>query len=74
MDNDKSALKSAMLSAISDDLDLWLAKEINIGNSYEYESEFLKTTRSINRILFSKSLGEISVNRNKKTPYLFWQI
>jgi hypothetical protein len=66
MNNEKSALKSAMLTAISDELDLWLAKESNIGNSYDYENEFLKTTRSINRILFSKSLGEISSNRNKK--------
>ena len=66
MDKDKLELKSSKLSAISDELDLWLAKESNIGNSYEYENEFLKVTRSINRILFSKSLGDISSNRNKK--------
>ena len=66
MNNDKSALKSSMLSALSDELDLWLSKESNIGNSYESENEFLKTSRSINRILFSKSLGEVSRGRNKK--------
>ena len=74
MNNEKSALKSAMLTAISDELDLWLAKESNIGDSYECENEFLKTTRRINHVLFSQSLGEISGDRNKKNPYLFWQI
>ena len=42
MDNDKSALKAAMLSAISEELDLWLVKESNIEDSYECDNEFLK--------------------------------
>jgi hypothetical protein len=71
---DKSTLKSAMLSAISEELDLWIDKESSITDGYQYESEFIKTTRKINHILLSKSLGEVSVNastwlsnrRNKK--------
>ena len=70
---DKSALKSAMLSAISEELDLWLEQENTINDGYEYENEFMKTAQKINRILLSKSLGTVSSNRNKKkTPYLFW--
>jgi hypothetical protein len=63
---DKSALKTAMLSAISEELDLWIDKESGITDGYQYESEFINTTRKINRILLSKSLGKISGNRNKK--------
>ena len=69
---DKSALKSIMLSAISEELDLWLDKNSTITDGYEYENEFIKTAHKINHILLSKSLGEVSCNRNKKkTPYLF---
>jgi len=70
---DKSTLKDGMLSAISEELDLWLDKEKVITDGYEYESEFMQVSRNINRILLSKSLGDASSNRNKKkTPYLFW--
>jgi len=69
---DKSTLKSIMLSAISEELDLWLDKTITITDGHEYESEFMNTAHKINHILFTKSLGEVSSNRNKKkTPYLF---
>jgi hypothetical protein len=69
---DKSAIKSVILSAISEELDLWLDKESSISDGYEYEDEFMKTARKINHILLSKSLGEVSPNRNKKnfTPVL----
>ena len=63
---DKSALKSIMLSAISEELDLWLDKESTITDGYQYEDEFMKTAHRINHILFTKSLGEVSCNRNKK--------
>ena len=59
-------LKTSILSAISEELDLWLAKESSIKDGYDYESEFMKTTRKMNHILLSKSLGEVSCNRNKK--------
>jgi hypothetical protein len=63
---DKTELKTIMLSAISEELDLWLAKEPTINDGYEYENEFMKTAHKINHILLSRSLGEVSCNRNKK--------
>ena len=58
--------KEAILSAISEELDMWLSKESSITDGYEYETEFMKTARQINRILLSKSIGESCSNRNKK--------
>jgi len=64
-----------MLSAISEELDLWLDKESSITDGYQYEDEFtcttyevrgMKTAHRINQILFAKSLGDVSCNRNKK--------
>jgi len=63
---DKSTLKSMMLSAISEELDSWLDKETTITDGHQYEDEFMKTAHRINHILFTKSLGEVSCNRNKK--------
>jgi len=61
-----------MLSAISEELDLWLDKESTITDGYQYEDEFMKTAHRINHILFTKNLGEVSCNRNKKkTSYVF---
>jgi len=63
---DKTIKKAAILSAISEELDLWLSKENKINDGYEYESEFMKTAHKVNRIMLSKSIGESSCNRNKK--------
>jgi len=63
---DKSTLKSIMLSTISEEIDLWLDKESTITDGHQYEDEFMKTAHKINHILFTKSLGEVSCNRNKK--------
>ena len=59
-------LKTAMLSAISEELDLWLDKASSIKDGYEYENEFMKTAHKVNHILLTKSIGTISCNRNKK--------
>ena len=63
---ENSKLKADILSAISEELDLWLEKEKSIKDGYEYETEFIDTSRKINRILLSKSIGSVSSNRNKK--------
>ena len=44
-------LKSIMLSAISEELDLWLDKESTIIDGHQYEDEFMKTAQRINQIL-----------------------
>jgi len=63
---DKSTIKASILQSISEELDLWLAKESTIQDGYEYETEFMNTARKVNQILLSKSLCPTSVNRNKK--------
>ena len=63
---DKATLKKDILSAISEELDLWLDKESEIQDGYEYESEFMKTAQQVSRVMLFKSLGKVSCNRNKK--------
>jgi hypothetical protein len=63
---DKAILKAAILSAISEELDLWIAKEGTIKDGYQYEEELMRTSQKINCILLSKSLRTVSCNRNKK--------
>jgi hypothetical protein len=63
---DTTTLKEDIMSAISDELDLWLEKESSIQDGYNYEHEFMKTARQVTQILLSKSIGEASCNRNKK--------
>jgi hypothetical protein len=63
---DKTTMKTAIMSALSEEIDLWLEKEEMIKDGYEYEDEFINTARKVNQILLTKSLGVISSNRNKK--------
>jgi hypothetical protein len=63
---DKAMLKTAILTAISEELDLWLDKESSLTDGYDYENEFMKTAQKVNHILLSQSLGKVSCNRNKK--------
>jgi hypothetical protein len=63
---DKTTLKKEILSAISEELDLWFAHESSIQDGYQYESEFMKTAHQVTHIMLSKSLGTVSCNRNKK--------
>jgi len=63
---DQAMKKAAILSAVSEEIDLWLSKENTIDDGYQYESEFMKTAHRVNHILLSQSLGATSCNRNKK--------
>ncbi|MDR0613705.1 MAG: hypothetical protein LBG45_09590 [Dysgonamonadaceae bacterium] len=47
-------------------MDIRSEKKDSIKNGYEYETEFMKLSQQMNRILLKKSLGEVSSNRNKK--------
>lgn len=38
----------------------------SIKDGYEYETEFMKLSQHVNRIMMQKSLGAVSCNRNKK--------
>ena len=63
---DKTAVKAAIIAAISEEIDLWLDKSEEIKDGYEYETEFINTTQKVNKIMLSKSLGNVSSDRNKK--------
>lgn len=70
----KTEIKDTILSEVSKEIDLWLDKSETIEDGYEYETEFIETARRVSKILFSKSLGDTSSNRNKKkTSDLFWE-
>jgi hypothetical protein len=71
---DKGTIKAAIMSAISEEVDLWLDKEGSIKDGYEYEDEFMKTAHKVCQAMLSKSLEDISSNRKKKeTSDLFWE-
>ena len=63
---EKAAVKAAILSAISEEIDLWLDKSESIKDGYEYETEFINTTQKVNKIMLSESIGKVSPDRNKK--------
>jgi hypothetical protein len=66
---DKIAVKKAILSALSEEIDLWLDKSEGIKDGYEYETEFINTARHVNKILLSNSLGDVLSNRNSKKNF-----
>jgi hypothetical protein len=66
---DKSEIKAAILSAVSEEVDLLLEKIETVKDGYEYETEFINTTRQIGKIMLEKSLGEVSSNRKKKEKF-----
>jgi hypothetical protein len=69
---EKSEIKAAILAGISEELDQWLEKKDAITSGYEYETQLLKVSQKLNRLLVQHSLGKIPVSRNKKnfTPVL----
>jgi hypothetical protein len=62
----REELKAEMLSAISGELDQWLAVESQIKDGYEYESRFLAHARNITNVLLQKSAGKVPASKNKK--------
>jgi hypothetical protein len=70
----KEKVKAAILSAISDELDNWLAKESSITNGYDYESQFMEVAQKISRAILLGGMGPIPTDRNKKkTSFVFWE-
>jgi hypothetical protein len=54
------------MQGLSEEVDKWLDKQPTLTTGYDYESEFLKTSRTVNKILLEKSLGEQPRSRNAK--------
>lgn len=61
-----TTLKAEILSAISTDLDAWLAEEPTLVDGHEYESRFIEFTRKINLTILTKAAGKQPGSRNKK--------
>lgn len=68
---EKEALKQAILQSVGEEIDKWLDKQQAITTGYAYETELLKTTRTVNKIILEKSVGKLPGSRNeKKSPHL----
>ncbi len=48
------------MKTVSEELNIWLAKEPTIKDGYTYEDEVLKMTLRIGRQILSKSQGDIT--------------
>jgi hypothetical protein len=66
---DKSAAKAAIMSAVSEELDVWFDKIDTFEDGHEYETEFSKFAHGVNRIMLQESLGKPPSNRNKKKKF-----
>jgi hypothetical protein len=62
----KEEIKAAIMEALGQEVDIWLTAQEQIKDGYEYEDKFMKVAQKVNQIVFSKSMGPIPVNRNKK--------
>lgn len=67
--NERSSLKAAIMQSLSEEVDKWLDKQPGLTTGYEYEVEFMKTTRGLNRLLLEKSLGKPPRSRNDKKKF-----
>ena len=67
--HERVVVKAAIMQSLSEEVDKWLDKQPAISSGYDYEAEFLKTSRSVNKIILEKSLGEQPDSRNDKKKY-----
>ena len=70
---EKEELKTSILSAISGEIDEWLSASEEIKSGYEYEDQFLRRMRKVNKIILEKSMGSLPSNRNKKNSTPVWE-
>jgi len=63
---EKPAIKSAIMSCISSELDLWLDEMNDCVDGYDFEDKLLQRCRKINKMIISKSVGKVPKSRNKK--------
>jgi hypothetical protein len=62
----RAALKAAIMQSLSEEIDKWLDQQPTLTSGYDYETEFIKRARSINKMILEKSLGEQPLSRNHK--------
>lgn len=63
---DKKEIKSSLLAAIGEEIDVWLEKEPTCKTGYEWETTLVGHAQKINRLIIQHSLGQVPANRNKK--------
>lgn len=72
-DRERSALKTAIMQSLSEEVDKWLDQQPSLSSGYEYETAFMKVAQRVNKVLLEKSLGKPPRSRNdkkKSTPAL----
>lgn len=70
---ERASLKAAIMQSLSEEVDKWLDQQPTLTSGYAYETEFMKVTRRVNKVLLEKSLGAEPRSRNdkkKSTPAL----
>lgn len=66
LNHEREAVKAAIMQSLSQEVDKWLDKQPSLSSGYDYEAEFIKTSRSVGKIILEKSLGEQPHSRNGK--------
>ena len=61
-----SAIKADILSAVSGELDTWLAEQSKIKDGLEFEARFMEFSRKLSHVILLKTLGKQPGSRNKK--------
>lgn len=59
-------IKEEILQLLEVEVDQWLATEKSITDGYTYETKFMEVAQRVNRILLTKSMGNLPKDRNKK--------
>jgi len=72
--HERAVVKAAIMQSLCEEVDKWLDKQPAISSGYDYEVEFLKTSRSVNKIILEKvwesSLAAVMI---KKNTNLLWK-
>lgn len=58
--------KEEILQLLEVEVDQWLQTEGTITDGYTYETKFMEVAQRVNRILLTKSMGNLPKDRNKK--------
>lgn len=59
-------IKAEILQLLEVEVDQWLKTEKNITDGYAYETKFMEVAQRVNRVILTKSMGNLPKDRNKK--------
>lgn len=69
-DQERLALKTAIMQSLSEEVDKWLDQRPTLSSGYVYETEFMKVAQRVNKVLLEKSLGAPPQSRNDKKKFI----